>query len=198
MRITVTGVLTLLVVGLLAQPAAGHAQLIGSGPAAGAALDTAPLQIVLTFNENIETEFAQIQVTTGDGTRVDVGTATVEGPVARIGLQPLSGGAYNVAFRVISADGHPIEAGYAFDVTAATPPSPVAPASPDPTPAATTDTTPTPAAAPATPTPSELDLEETTATGETSPLLPVLAVLLGVAVVGGGAYVLMRRRQQNP
>ena len=131
---TVRGVLTL-VAGLLlvvawAGPAGAHARLVSSDPVGGATVAEPPEQITIDFSETIESSFGGIQVFGPDGSRLDAGTPVIAGNRLQLPIAPItSAGTYTVAFRVISADGHPIEASYTFAlappvVTTTVPPAP--------------------------------------------------------------------------
>lgn len=119
-----------------AAPVAAHARLESSDPAGGSTVATPPTQLTLTFNEEIETDFSQLQVVDPAGARVDAGVPTVSGMVATVPLRPGGAGAHQVAFRVVSADGHPIEATFSYDVAA---PAPVASLSESPPGASSTE-----------------------------------------------------------
>ena len=87
---------------LLALPAGAgaHAVLLSSEPAAGAVLQTQPTEVVLRFNEAVETAGGSIVVAGGNGQRVDDGTMSSRdgGRTVRTGLKgPLDDGSYSVA-----------------------------------------------------------------------------------------------------
>ena len=114
--------------------APAHSALVSSVPADGATLSAAPTEIVLTFNENINASFTQIALTRAD-TAVALAPVAVKGPEVRAQISaPSPGpGAYRVAVRVVSADGHPISGETRFTVSgpavttpAATPSAPPA------------------------------------------------------------------------
>ena len=107
---------------IMATAAEAHAELLSSNPKDGAVLAKAPTQVVLTFSEPVSTSFATVTVTgpSGPATR---GKATVKGAVVTQALNPgLANGAYTLAYRVVSDDGHPVSDTATFTV-AATPPS---------------------------------------------------------------------------
>lgn len=107
---------------LTAIPAFAHAALISSDPANGAQLDASPARITLTFNQDVEPQFATVTVSGPDGTAYADGAVRVDGPDAVIDVKPLGPAAsYVVAYRVISADGHPITGQYTFEVTEVAP-----------------------------------------------------------------------------
>ncbi|WP_370325960.1 copper resistance CopC/CopD family protein [Euzebya sp.] len=147
--VTVTGavsvVLALVAAGagvlLSAGPAAAHAQLEVTDPPAGATLTESPVEISLTYSEPIEETFSGVQVFDPVGQRVDAGSAAIDGAVATVPMQPLTtSGTYTVVFRVIGADGHPVESRYTFGyepaVSGSPTPAPPAPATPTPFPTA--------------------------------------------------------------
>lgn len=109
-----------------AGPAFAHATLIGSNPAEGAVLQTAPSTVTLTFDDALA-EFEPTVVVTGpDGNRYQSGPATIDGAELSSTVAPLTvAGAYTIAYRVVSHDGHPVEGEVHFELapTAVTPTS---------------------------------------------------------------------------
>jgi copper transport protein len=75
------------------------------------------------FDEPVQTVFESLTVTTEDGTRVDKGDVHVDAADPKLlecGLKPgLKDGTYAVHWRVISADGHPVEGIISFRIGAA-------------------------------------------------------------------------------
>ena len=108
------------VVGTWAEPALAHANLIRSDPADGDVLDDAPSEVTLTYSENVTVQNDGVRVLDATGERVDSGTATASGPVVTVPLEPLADGGYVVAWRAVSADGHPIRGAFTFSVGEAT------------------------------------------------------------------------------
>lgn len=115
------GVLLLLVAGLGVLPAAGasaHAELESSDPANGAVLASAPAQVTLTFGEDLIDQGNAITAKDLDSSErvalpeavVDADTASVDWPAAA------DSGRFEVSFRVVSADGHPITGSFSFSV----------------------------------------------------------------------------------
>ncbi len=124
-----------------AAPASAHARLVSSSPPGGATVTEAPARIVMDFSERIESSFGGVQVFGPTGQRVEAGAAEISGRHLELPLPVIDqAGTYTVAFRIISADGHPIEASFSF-VFQPPPPATTVP------PAATTTTAP-PAARP--------------------------------------------------
>src|SRR6476646_9785338 len=95
---------------LLARPAAAHANLLRSEPAAGALLDTAPPSLTLEFSEELDASFSQAQLFDSQNQLVEPGPGTVDPAtpqVLRLILPDLPKGSYTALWRVRSAaDGH--------------------------------------------------------------------------------------------
>ena len=114
----------LVVVGsvLTASPASAHAIVERTDPGIDQVVDRSPPSVSMWFNEPVEIAFGSMRVFDTTGRRVDVGTAEhVPGDAAsvRVALQPrLVDGTYTVAWRVVSADGHPIQEAFVFHVGA--------------------------------------------------------------------------------
>jgi methionine-rich copper-binding protein CopC len=112
------------VVGVLgaAGPAFAHSVLLGSNPADGANLDTGPSQVALTFNEDMPPGFDVVFVIGPDGKQWQDGQVTTSGPVVSVPVAPLGpAGRYQVGYRVVSGDGHPVEGRTSFTLSKAGP-----------------------------------------------------------------------------
>lgn len=104
-------------IGLAAAPAGAHAMLISSNPTDQARLDRAPQQVVLEFNEDVSAGLGAVRVLAANGSRVDDGVPVVSDGVITTTLRSgLGDGAYVVAWRVLSADSHPIHGALTFTV----------------------------------------------------------------------------------
>jgi copper resistance protein C len=113
-----------------ASPALAHTRLVSSDPADGASLSTAPEAVSLTFSENIKAEFATVSVVGPDGTNHQTGELSAADGVVRTAVSPLGpAGRYEISYRVVSDDGHPVQGVVAFTLTTPGPaaaPSPAA------------------------------------------------------------------------
>lgn len=103
-----------------AAPNAGaHAVVEETSPADGSVLQTSPAEVSLTFNEPVSLVPGALRVFDADKNRVDTGVAS-KGDAAgtiRIALKPdLADGSYAVAWRIISADSHPVHGGFVFSI----------------------------------------------------------------------------------
>jgi methionine-rich copper-binding protein CopC len=178
-----------------AAPASAHDRLVSSDPADGATVVVLPAAVTLEFSDEVMSTGTQV-VVTKDGEDVGAAPAQVAGATVTAALPPdLANGDYAVAWRAVSADGHPIEGSFGFAV-AVPEPTP----SPDPTTAS-----PSPAgdepSDPPTDSASAVPVGADAATLEPSPVPapgpargPVVGVIAGLAVVATAAALVLRRR----
>ena len=168
-----------------AAPAFAHTRLQSSNPADGSSLDTAPQQVSLTFNEPMQAGFATLTVVGPDSTQYQSGQVSTNGGTVTIGVSPLGpAGKYEIGYRVISEDGHPVSGSVAFTLTA---PGPAA-ATPTPAPAAApASPTPIPAAPPA---PAPAPVAASTSDGGDTPVWPW--IVGGVVLIAIGAVAALR------
>lgn len=105
---------------LSTSPAQAHATLIGTDPEEGAVLDQAPETITFTFDEAVTLPPAGVTVYDAKGEEV-TSEATASGSEMQVALaeaSSLGDGTYVVAWRAVSADGHPISGSLTFAVGA--------------------------------------------------------------------------------
>lgn len=101
-------------------PATGalaHGELLDSEPAAASVLVESPSQIVLHFNESIESVFAEIRVLNSVGVEIESGEARRDSgdhSIVRATPPHFEPGSYVVVWRVTSADGHPVQGAFPF------------------------------------------------------------------------------------
>jgi len=99
-----------------AGPAAAHTTLIATDPVDGAVLAEAPDHAALTFNEHVSLPQHGVQVFDARGEPVN-SSASASDAVVTVDLPDgLEHGTYVVAWRVISADGHPVAGSLTFSV----------------------------------------------------------------------------------
>ncbi|GAA2573161.1 copper resistance CopC family protein [Pseudonocardia hydrocarbonoxydans] len=156
--------------------ASAHTRLLGSDPADGTSLDTGPARVSLEFNETMQAGFSTITVVGPDGTQYQTGDVTADGGTVSVAVSPLgAAGAYEIGYRVISEDGHPVTGSVVFTL------STDGPAAAAPTPSATG---PTPAAAPVAAAPAAPADEGG---------MPVWPWVVGaVVLIGGGIGAALR------
>jgi methionine-rich copper-binding protein CopC len=169
-----------------AAPAFAHTRLESSNPADGSKLDSVPATISLTFNEAVQSEFATLKVVGPDGTEYQTGAVSAANGQVSTAVSPLGpAGAYQVGYRVVSDDGHPVQGKLSFTLTT---PGPAAAA-----PAATVSAAPVaaPVAAPApAPAAAPVATQASTQQSEGAPIWPWL--LGAVVLVGAGAVAALR------
>lgn len=172
----VVGLLVLLTALLTAGPASAHDIVTGSDPADGSTVAMAPSRVTVTFDEAPEAAFSTLTVVGPDGAQHQQGATTTAGDVVSVGVGALpTAGEYEVGYRIVSSDGHPVTGSVSFTLTT---PSPATAAAP--------------AAAPATQAapPSPAASSRTDDGGP--PAWPF--VVLAVVVVGGAVALVLRRR----
>ena len=116
---TVLGLAALAVL-VSALPVRAHALLDMTVPTSDSVVEGSPEAVTATYNETVEIAFGALRVYNTEGERVDTGESDHPGGDLRsvaVGLRPdLPDGTYTVTYRVISADGHPIEGAFVFHV----------------------------------------------------------------------------------
>jgi copper transport protein len=117
-RVAVFATLVGVALVVLAAPAAAHATLTSSSPPAGAALDQAPREIVLRFDEPVEIPLGSIRVYDASRRAVETGKPERAGSdeTVQVSLPALGDGGYVVSWRVVSADSHPVSGAFVFTV----------------------------------------------------------------------------------
>ncbi|MGW2826045.1 copper resistance CopC/CopD family protein [Streptomyces sp. NPDC001443] len=108
-----------------AGPASAHAALRTTDPADGAVLESAPRSLTLTFTESVGLLDDSFRVFDPRNHRVRTGEpqhAADRSDTARVTLPAKLGrGTFTVAWRVVSADSHPVSGAFTFSVGAPTP-----------------------------------------------------------------------------
>jgi len=109
-RVLLIVLLSCLVILGSAAPASAHDVLVGSDPAAGAVLTTSPATVGFSFNAPIqESSYDTITISGPHATRWPVYGSRVYGDSITASPGPLGpSGQYVFAYRIVSADGHPL------------------------------------------------------------------------------------------
>ncbi|MEC3957991.1 copper resistance CopC family protein [Nocardia sp. CDC153] len=116
----VTGLLALGFALLGGGVANAHSAPISSSPENGSSIDTSPATVSITFNENLQPAYPSMTVTGPDKNLWSKGQPKVEGPTISIEVGELGPvGEYTIAYRVTSADGHPVSGKRTFTLTKA-------------------------------------------------------------------------------
>ncbi|MEV7347086.1 copper resistance protein CopC [Streptomyces sp. NPDC093544] len=100
--------------------ASAHAALSGTDPQDGSVVKEAPTQITLTFTESVGLLDDSFRVITPDNARVHTGKPTHAGDRSNTALVTLPDdmgtGTFTVAWRVVSADSHPVSGAFTFSI----------------------------------------------------------------------------------
>jgi copper resistance protein C len=167
----IVGILAVVAILFGMSPAGAHAELESSDPQDGATLSSAPAAISFVFGEQILPEGNAVTLTdVAAGTRLEVGPVDVKGDTVSVAWPEASpAGELRAAYRVVSADGHPIDGTITFTVEQAVGTVDATPAAVSASPAAESAS---PSAVPASPAPAEGDADA-----------GLLAWVLGIGVV---------------
>jgi copper resistance protein C len=176
-------------------PAAAHNTLNGSTPADGSTATKPVTEVVLEFDQAVQAEFAQVAVLGTDQTPYGSGEPVVVGRTVTQAVEPMPDGSYDVSYRVVSADGHPVSGTISFTATGQAPPAADETATAEPTPAPPAEPSPTtgepvPEQA-AEPTGVAVTVDEDTGVPMGALVGGALAAAAGVAAV---AFLAVRRR----
>lgn len=110
-------VLTFVALLLVAGPASAHDQLLSSDPEDGATLDDHPASISLTFSAAPLDTGIEIALVGPDGVAAQGRDIQVDDAVVTAQLdEGLPPGDYDVAWHVVSSDGHPIDGEFTYTV----------------------------------------------------------------------------------
>lgn len=183
---------------LLPAPAHAHDTLISSDPADGAALETSPEAITLTFSADVLEVSPVVRIVDEAGETLADVTPTVDGPTVTAPVEePLPAGTHTVQWRVVSSDGHPIEGTFTITVEQAADgaagPSDAGGAADDAGGAEASDAG---GAEETTPAATSDAGGETASEGESSSM-PLLLGVVGVAVVGVAIAAFFALRKRN-
>ena len=182
---------------LMAPTGSAHADLQVSTPEDGESLEVAPEKIRLTFSEELFEELVEISILDAAGdlySTIKVEQTPPPGTDVIFPWPPQAPpGEYSIAYRVVSADGHPLTGTISFSYATTAP----EPTSSDSTPSAESST---PASSPTASAPSASPANESSTSSSTdsssgTPLV-VLGVVLLLGVIAASA-IIVRARQRN-
>ena len=187
---------------LMAPTGSAHADLQVSTPEDGESLEVAPEEIRLTFSEELFEELVEISILDAAGdlySTIGVEQTPPPGTDVIFPWPPQAPpGEYSIAYRVVSADGHPVTGTVSFSYAATAPePSAPEPSSSDSTPSAPSSTpasSPTASAPFASPA-SESSTSSSTDSSSVTPFV-VTGVVLLLGVIAASA-IIVRARQRN-
>jgi methionine-rich copper-binding protein CopC len=110
----------LIAVGLtvgLAGAASAHDVLISSSPADNATVATAPASLTFTFDQPVQNFDPVVSLIGPDGKQYANGTPSISGNVLSGTVTAGPAGRYTAAYRIVSADGHPVTGEIHFTLT---------------------------------------------------------------------------------
>lgn len=100
-----------------ASAASAHAELLATSPGDGTIVPEAPRSVQLQFSEDVSLRPDGVRVLDDQGRRVDQGRASAAGATVTVPVRAnLSKGSYVVAWRAVSADGHPVHGAFSFSI----------------------------------------------------------------------------------
>lgn len=102
----------------LAPPAQAHDELVSSNPADGAVLEAAPSEIELVFSSELMDLGNQVIVADAAGNNLAESEPVLTRETLVQALPALDAGDYQVNWRAVSSDGHPITGTFSFTVSA--------------------------------------------------------------------------------
>lgn len=109
-----------LILAVTTTPAIAHTKLLTSDPAAGSLVESWPTEISLTFDEDLvnigdeKSNFLVVNNAVGD--QISADDEALTGSQIKVSLDPNTvTGPVLVYYRVVSADGHPVEGEYTFN-----------------------------------------------------------------------------------
>ena len=191
----------------IAPTAFAHADLQVSTPEDGESLEIAPEEIRLTFSEELFEELVEISILDADGDLYSTIEVEQTPPPGTDVIFPwptqAPPGEYSIAYRVVSADGHPVTGTISFSYAATAPePSTPEPAPSDSTPSGESSTPATSPAAssPIASAPSSSSATESSTSSSTDSSSGTPLVILGVVLLLGviaTAAIIARARQRN-
>lgn len=163
--------------GPMSVPAIAHSKLVSSSPSDGATLNVPPVRVEFTFDEELLDGTTVISINDDQGnaiatTRVDPAGTTISAPWP----EDAGAGTYQVAYRIVSADGHPVTGAITFEVAESG--------------AATRSAVPR-----ATASSSPEAVGEPTTRADREPL--IIGVIVVVTIVGLASLVIITRRRRS-
>lgn len=187
----------------ISSPAAAHDDFVSSYPQANSTIDGSPDEITLTFSgELTDMEGASVvEVLDQQGTNVAIDAPGISGTSITQHLAPEAAtGVFTVRWKVISADGHPVNGEYTYTVAPMTAGSDVdKPEGVSPSPSAPEAAAEEPATeASASPAETTKEHRGVPSGGGAFEFLPLLVVSAFVMILGGGVIgVLLMGRQRR-
>ncbi|MGC4866079.1 copper resistance CopC family protein [Micromonospora sp. DT53] len=116
-RLGAAALAVLVAVLIPAGPAWAHNSLKSATPARDATVPSAPTEVTLEFMQRLDPTFTTIVLSDAAKRKLPTGEPVVTGAKSTVQVtDTLPNGTYTVAYRVVSADGHPVQGSYPFTV----------------------------------------------------------------------------------
>ncbi len=111
-------VITAALCGVFAVPglAVAHSRLISTNPTDGSIVRQQKSTVDFTFNEVVQRDYSTIVVRGPGGVSYSRGNLRVVDTTVTQPIYPLRSGKYTVDWRIVSADGHPVQGEFVFTV----------------------------------------------------------------------------------
>lgn len=107
-------------VGLTASPASAHSKLTSTSPTDGATLEAPPAAVSFTFDEPLLAGTEAISVNDDSGNVIATEPASPDGSTISMPWPAqAASGTFQVAYRVVSGDGHPVTGAITITITGA-------------------------------------------------------------------------------
>ncbi|WP_162198441.1 copper resistance CopC/CopD family protein [Paenibacillus wulumuqiensis] len=117
---SVLALLVLLMCVLFPQQGMAHSAVVESSPSQNEVLEQSPQQIKIRFNEDIQRAYYSIQLMDSSGKVIGPIQAKIDendGTVLKADVpMKLAGDIYNISWKAVSGDGHPVQGGIVFQV----------------------------------------------------------------------------------
>lgn len=161
------------------RPANAHTDPVGAAPAPNSEVADAPTEVVVTFTEPVSIPGPDALTVSGPSGRVDAGDAVVRGSGSEVavGVGSLDPATYTVAWRIASADGHPVAGSYVFTVSA---------------PPGSADTVAPPSSDAAQAVASDVAADAEPISDDGAGPLPLVLVVVAVLAAAGGGLLWLR------
>jgi methionine-rich copper-binding protein CopC len=106
---------------LITGPAFAHDELVDQSPRSNEVVSAGIVTVTLTFSDDLialgDGSGSEIVILTSEGVPMNNGCAVVEGNIASAAASIAQPGIYQVGWRAVSSDGHPISESFRFEVT---------------------------------------------------------------------------------
>lgn len=186
-RLAAVVALAILAVFTSVTAASAHDELVSSNPKAGATLKQVPEELTLEFSGELQTMSgvnSTVVELSNDGKAVEAKAETKGKTVTVTLAKSLENGEYELEYRVVSSDGHPVESKLDFTVNASAKPTPSMISAPSES--AQADQ------------PSDAQQEnDNPLQAAGSNVSPVIWVVIGVVILGGAIAVLAKFMRNN-